>query len=75
MIIQISDIRSDETIEIRVKDSLILKRPAESVDIHIHSTTKRSVDTTLKRPDVRPRHRCRSACKNDPLSGVIGVQN
>ncbi|HNP62592.1 MAG TPA: hypothetical protein PKH39_01590 [Woeseiaceae bacterium] len=57
MNIQISDIRPDETIEIRVKDSPILKRPADSVDIHIHSTIKRSEDTTPKRPDARPRRR------------------
>lgn len=57
MIIQISDIRPDETIEIRVKDSTILKRPAESVDIHIQRATKGSTGTTPQRPGGGPRQR------------------
>ena len=57
MIIQISDIRPDETIEIRVKDNLILTQPAESVDIHIQMATKGSTGTAPRRPGGGPPHR------------------
>ena len=57
MIIQISDIRPGETIEVRVKDSLIPKRLAEKLEIHIRKATNASVGTTSQHAGGRPQHR------------------
>jgi len=57
MIIQISDVRPDETIEIRVDDGVILKRPTESVNILIQRATKGSTGPTPSRPGGGSPHR------------------
>ena len=51
MIIQISDICPDETIETRVKDGTIVTRPVEQVDIRIEKARKGYSSTT-------PQHTC-----------------
>jgi hypothetical protein len=61
MIIHISNIRPDETIEIRVKDGSILTPSAELVDIRIKKGREGSLSAAPKSPDGGPRHR-RAVC-------------
>ena len=57
MIIRISDIRPEETIEIRVNNRSILTRPTKPVNIHIENVGKGYSSTSPHRPGGGPRHK------------------
>lgn len=57
MIIRISDLRPEETIEIRVNNRSILRRTTEPVEIRIENVGKGCSSTSPHRPGRGPRHK------------------